>query len=265
MDKPNKLYPSAPNSTRQFMPFNIPDHSIREESYEQLLNNRGVRFIHKKALICPNINNIEEGAHKPNCKLCDTNNMVYYGEKEIYGTFQSNSMQKIFEYQGTWEIGQALCTFPADYTDGTVCDLAPFDKLFMPDFEIRIYELINYEVTPDGAQMLRYPVKGVEYMVSARNNVLKPFTQDIDFTITIDGQIKWVAGKEPKINAKTGNGELLSISYVANPVYIVQYPLRELRISQQMEDDFKKYAKRMPMQVLVKRDFLPQFQEAIKK
>ena len=47
LDKPTNTYPSSPTSIGQYMPNYIQDPSIRGESFDQLINNRGVRFIHK--------------------------------------------------------------------------------------------------------------------------------------------------------------------------------------------------------------------------
>ena len=48
---------------------------------------------------------------------------------------------------------------------------------------------------------------------------------------------------------------MLSITYAANPVYNVLQTLHELRVTQELVNG-EKVAKRLPQQVLVKRDFL---------
>ena len=54
-------------------------------------------------------------------------------------------------------------------------------------------------------------------------------------------------------------GQVISITYNANPVYTVQNVLHEMRVSQEYDiATGQKIARRLPQQVLVRRDFLMQ-------
>ena len=75
-----------------------------------------------------------------------------------------------------------------------------------------------------------------------------------DFNI-VNGLIQWVPGKEPDYDEVNEMGQIFSVSYYANPVYIVMQPMRELRVTQQMMPDGTKIAIRLPQQILVKRDY----------
>jgi hypothetical protein len=254
-DKPNRVYPSSPTSSASPMPLYIPDPSLRGESFDQILKNRGIRFIHRKATPCSNMSSLDDNNHVPDCPICDDSGWIYYAETEIYGVFQSNSIEKTFEQQGIWEMGSAVVTLPSVYADGSVADFNSFDQLTIPDFEVRLWELKEYEHTVDNKQYLRYPIVKIEFIASVRNDVLVNFTEGVDFNISTDGAIEWLPGRVPKINPGTDRGEVLTISYFAHPIYKVLQPLRELRISQEQVAGVK-YAKRLPQQVLVKRDFL---------
>lgn len=257
-EKPNQPYPNFPatstTSTPSPMPLYIPDPSIRGISFDQLLNQRGIRMIHKKAIPCMNIASTEYNAHQPDCPFCDDSGILYYGEKEIWGIFQGNSIEKTFEAHGVWEIGTAVVTFPTEYPDGTQADFNTYDKLMLPDFTVRLWELKQYEPRP-GGQALRYPIKNIEYASSISDGVQKIYELNVDFTINSDGLIEWISGKEPFYDETTGKGEIVGYAYFANPVYVVMQSLRELRITQEMVNG-QKQAKRLPQQILVKRDFL---------
>src|SRR5579863_6318964 len=109
MDKPNQPYPTNfPPTIASPMPLNIPDTSIRGESFDQLLQNRGIRIIHKRATLCPNLLALDTNAHNPDCPFCNDSNYIYYGDREIWGTFSGNSMERTFESYGVWEIGSAV-------------------------------------------------------------------------------------------------------------------------------------------------------------
>lgn len=254
MDKPTATMPLTPTSTPQFMPVNIPDHSLRGESWDQLLKNRGIRFIHRKATPCPNMVTIFDNSHNPNCPICDGQGMYFYREQEIVGVFYSNSLEKNFEMQGIWETGTAMVTLPTEYDDGTQAEFAAWDQLVITDFTVRVYELKEYEPRPSGTQQLRYPIHNIDYMASAVNDAINEFIEGTHFNI-VGGKIQWIPGQEPSYDSVNERGDVFAVQYFANPAYNVLQHMRELRVSQQMVAG-QKIAKRLPQQILVKRDFL---------
>lgn len=265
-DKPNRVYPSYPTNTPSGMPMYTPDTSIAGHSFDDMLKNRGVRFIHQKATPCPNILTVDSNAHQPNCPFCDNNGFIHYDAKEIWGIFSGNSIQKTFEAHGVWEIGSAVITLPTEYPDGTEADFNAFDKLTIPDFTSRLWELKEYEPRPNNVQDLRYPVEKVDRASSIINNgtVEKIYLTGVDFNINAQGEIVWIDGRQPAFDPRTGHGEVLTWSFYSNPVYLVTQTLRELRITQELVNG-QKVARRLPQQVLVRRDFLPSAGETIVK
>ena len=259
MDKPDKTYPTAPatsiTSTNSPMPLYLPDPSIKGVSFDQLLNQRGIRFIHHKAIPCMNIESTNFQAHVPDCEFCDDSGIIYYQQVECWGIFQGNSIEKTFEAHGVWEVGTAVVTFPVEYPDGTQADFNTFDKLEVPDFTVRLWELKGYEPRPGGKQSLRYPIQKVEYASSITDGVQKFWMPGVDFNITPEGDIEWLPGKEPSYNEALERGEVIGWAYFAHPVYIVVQSLRELRITQELVNGVKT-ARRLPQQILVKRDFM---------
>jgi hypothetical protein len=91
-------------------------------------------------------------------------------------------------------------------------------------------------------------------MASVENGVLTPYTVGIDYNI-VNGEIEWISGQEPTYNSVTERGTVITVAYYALPVYTVVQTLRELRITQEMINGVKT-ARRLPQEVLVKRDFL---------
>lgn len=252
--KPSQVYPKSPTSTPSPMPINIPDPSLKGESWDQLIQNRGIRFIHRRASPCPNMKTVFDNSHNPNCPICDGQGIFYYAEQEIWGIFYSNSLEKNFEMQGIWEIGTAVVTLPTEYPDGTQAEFNTFDQLVIPDFTVRMWELKEYEPTPNRRQGLRYPIHNIDFLGSAVNNTLVTYEAGVDFNI-VDGDIEWVAGEQPQYDTTAERGDVYVVQYFANPVYNVLQHMRELRISQQLVGG-QKVAKRLPQQILVKRDFL---------
>ena len=250
IDKPNQQYTNSPNPFGPFMPGILPDPSIRGAAFDQLLNNRGIRFIHKIAAPCPNMNTLSDNNHEPECPFCDQSQILYVQQKEIWGVLSSNTLEKMYEVQGVWEVGTAVITFPTEYTDGVQADFNVFDQLECPDFEVRLSDLKEYDGS--GSTGLKYNIVKIWNITSISNGVLKTYIEGTDFNIS-GGNIVWI--NEPQYNSIEEIGEVLSITYIANPVYNVLQTLHELRVTQELVDGVKT-AKRLPQQVLVKRDFL---------
>ena len=258
MDKPGNVYPppaQAPTSTPSPMPLYIPDPSIKGINFDQLLNQRGIRFVHSKAVPCPNILDVDNNAHLPDCEHCDDSGILYYGEQEIWGIFTGNSIEKTFEAHGVWEVGTAVVTLPTEYPNGEQADFNTYDRLVIPDFTVRMWEMKEYEARPNGKQSLRYPVKKVEFACSISNGVKKIYQPGVDFNITPEGDIQWIEGQEPFYDSNIDRGEAIIWAFYSNPVYVVVQCLRELRITQELVNG-QKVAKRLPQQLLVRRDFM---------
>ena len=261
MDPPNKPYPNppatSPYSTQSPMPLFIPDPSIKGASFDQLLAQRGVRLIHHRAIPCFNIRSTDFNAHDPECPFCDNSGIIYYGATEIWGVFTGNSIEKTFEAHGVWEVGSAVVTLPTSYPDGTQADFNTNDKLELPDFTVRLWQQKMYEPTPGNIQDLRYAVEKIDYASSITDGVQKFYSVGVDFNIDASGNVVWVDGRQPAYNAALQRGEVVGWGYYAKPIYVVLQSLRELRITQEMVNGVKQ-ARRLPQQVLVKRDYLAQ-------
>jgi hypothetical protein len=251
--KPDQIYPSSQGSFQSFMPGILPDPSIKGVSFDELLKNRGVRFVHKIATPCPNVVSLVDNNHHPQCPFCDNSQILYLEEKEIWGVFSNNSMEKLFEVQGVWDVGTAVVTFPVQYEDGDQADFNIFDQLICPDFQVRISDLKEYQ--GEGITKCKYPIERIYDMTSITNNAIKKYVLDVDFTINTDGQIVWLPGNEPIYNEMTGIGEVMSITFGTAIAFNVVQKLHELRITQELIDG-QKTAIRLPQQLLIKRDFL---------
>lgn len=200
---------------------------------------------------------LDDNSHDPLCSHCDGSAILYYAPKEIIGVFVSNAIEKQFEYNGMWEAGNAVVTLPSEYSDGSQADFTMYDRLVVTDYTVRLWEQKEYEPRSDSKQQLRYPIVKVEYLVTASSspNVVKEYVLGTDFNI-VDGKIEWISGQEPDYDVVSEIGQTFSVAYLANPAYVVLQPLRELRVSQQLESNATKVAIRLPQQVVVKRDFL---------
>jgi hypothetical protein len=261
MDKPSQVLPSVSTSTPSPLPLQIPDPSVLGSAWDQILKQRGIRFLHQRNVPCPNMSALDIHNHEPGCSFCDNSGRYYYDSKTVTGVFYSNSLEKQFEKQGIWEIGTAMASFPTEYDDGSQCEFAIMDRLTCLDYTVRLWEMKAYEPAASGTTRMRYPIQKIEIIMSIKAGIVKEYLVDVDFTID-NGRILWVAGKEPSYNTTTETGEVLSVSYYAYPVFSVAQTLREMRVTQELTAG-QKVARRLPQQVLLKRDYLPQASEKV--
>jgi hypothetical protein len=256
IDKPDAQTPNSPGMFPSYFPTFIHDPSVKRDAFNELIQNRGIRFIHSKAYPCSNMKNLGDNNHDPLCPHCDGSGILYYDAREIFGAFSSNSIERQFEKQGAWELGTVVATFPTEYPDGVEADFSMFDKLEVTDFTVRLWELKEYETRTDLKQQLRYPIVKTSRVEAVNNSTRKEYLEGTDFNIE-DGMIKWVSGRTPP------EGQVYSVNYYCKPVYVVLNPLRELRITQELVDG-QKVARRMPQQVVLRRDYFVNGPEKLK-
>lgn len=258
MKRPRKTFPVGDGFIGKKTPDMLPNPQLDPMAFEQFIKNRGIRWVHEKAALCPNIDNIDTQQHDPNCKSCE-NGMIYYAKCEIHGLFQANKLERMYEVQGRWDVGEAVVTFSAyaDGPDGTpgvgpAIDLQMFDRVICCDYEFRWIERIEH--SPTGIDRLRYPALSVEYIATAS----KRYFVDQDFYINEKGHIQWKGQNQPGFNQNTDHGEIYTIAFTAQPVFIVVQLLHEIRATKGF-DPFNpavQTAIRLPQQVLIRRDYL---------
>ncbi|HEY5236165.1 MAG TPA: hypothetical protein VIJ14_08310, partial [Rhabdochlamydiaceae bacterium] len=84
---------------------------------------------------------------------------------------------------------------------------------------------MTYEV---GVNIPMYPICSLEVPLVDNKNI--PYIQGIDFNITGEGNIVWIAGgKSPGINPQTGQGNVYSIRYLYRAYHYVTDIINEVR------------------------------------
>ena len=252
IDKPGAPVPSAPGQFPSFFPNVMPQPTIKSKTLNEIIENRGVRFIHSKAYPCSNMKTLEDNNHDVLCPHCDGGGILYYEPKEIFGLFSSNSVERQYERQGAYELGTVMVTVPTEYPDGTEADFSSFDRMELIDFSVRLWELKEYRPTDNG-QQFRYPILKTSRVETVTASARREFIEGQDFNI-LNGKMVWVANRSPNFDPATDNGQVYSVNYYCKPIYIVVNPLRELRITQELENG-QRTVKRLPQQLVLRRDF----------
>ena len=250
MRRPNAKLPSSPGIIKSRTPDNLPDPQLNPKDFEQLIRNRGIRFKLEKSAYCPNFTNIDTQQHDPNCKLCD-GGLVYYSETIISGILQNQKLERFYEVQGLWNVGECICTFSAYDDDGRAIDLAIYDKLSCLDYESRFVEVLEH--SPTGIDRLKYPATSVEFLRTTD----KIYYVDSDFVITPEGYISWRdPANQPSYNQSIQKGQIITISYCYKPVFLITQILHELRATKAFDPVTNtSVAIRLPQMVLLRLHF----------
>lgn len=251
MRKPSSRYPSASGSFGSMAPGILPDPSWNDVHFSEMIQNKGILFTHSKAVPCPNIQDVESRIHVAHCEHPDCwNGTLYVQPKKVWGYFNNDQLNKLFEVQGEYNENIAIITMSATYEDGTECDLAMFDWLVAEEYTKRAYELV--EANPLGIDRLKY--YAIDTHVVRTHD--REFTKDVDYVIQ-DGKIKWISNNRPGYNQQLNRGEIYTIGYYIRPAFYVHHVMKELRASQVFDPmTGEKVAVRFPQHIMCVRELL---------
>lgn len=232
----------------------LPDPGLNAHHYGEMIKNRGILFMHTKAVPCPNVQDIESMIHVNHCEHPHCyNGMLQIQAKPVWGYFNNDQLNRLFEVQGEYNENIAIITMSDTYDDdGSQCDLAAFDRLeATADYTKRTYELVESSVS--GVDRLKYYATQAHFAMSSSG---KEFKEGADFVIQ-DGKVRWISKNRPGYDQQAKRGEVYTISYYMKPIFYVHHVMKELRASQ-VEDPFtgEKVAVRLPQHVMVLRELL---------
>lgn len=259
--RPGHQFPKAPGLIQPTTPRPLPDPSFDPEGFDELVTNRGLRWLHLKAAYCPNVLNLEVQEHDPNCKKCE-NGYLFFDTNDgrpIMGMMQNNKLERLFEIQGLWEQGDAVVTFTsyADGPDGAVGQgpvnsFKVADKLMCLDYTFDWNERLEHQ--PAGLDRLKYPAVSVEFLADKNQR----YMEGVDFEITPEGDIHWLAGgKKPVLDNARNKGGIFTIVYQAHPIFYVMSLLHEIRATKGVSRETQKLETiRLPQQLLIRRDYM---------
>jgi hypothetical protein len=193
---------------------------INVVNLDQLVEDLGVRVRVWKSTTCPNMKSIESMDHDINCALC-SNNMIDFDCYETIAMFQQQDLIEQFKVHGTFSIDEVLATFKVGVS------LQTFAKVEILDFTEEFYELIQKQInTTTNIDKLKYPACVVDALFVIRAGVKIRFYQGADFSLDVNGSIKWLGANRPL------DKEIYSIYYRYHPVYRITKAVHRDRFSQ---------------------------------
>lgn len=189
-----------------------------------------------------------QNCNHPNC----WNGFLQVDQKEVWGYFNNDQLNKLFEIQGEYNENIAIITLAATCTDGTEAEVHPYDQLIaVADYQKRVYELV--ESSPVGLDRLKYYALDV---LTIETKSGKKFTKGVDYVVD-SGKIKWISQNRPIYDQQIKRGEVFSIAYYIQPIFYVHHVMKELRATQVFDPmTGEKVAVRLPQHIMVLRELL---------
>lgn len=251
MKKPSNRYPSSTGSFGTLTPADLPDPSLNAEAYDDLIRNRGILFVHTKAVPCPNVQDVESMIHVSHCEHPNCwNGYLQIQASKVWGYFNNDQLNKLFEIQGEYNENIAIVTLSATTVDGEEAEVHPFDQLVADEYSKRVYELVEASVT--GIDRLKYYALDVMYLATKD----KEFKKGVDFVVE-NGKIRWVSQNRPGYDQKLQRGEAYSVAYYIRPIFFVHHVMKELRATQVLDiSTGEKVAVRLPQHIMILRELL---------
>lgn len=207
---------AIPSTTGQELALNKTRADYRAEEFIRLIKQHGKRLVWRKAMICP-CQNVETDKSELDCPFCNAEGFVYVQPQQIQAHMASfDKRTTVAEKFGLMQEGSAmLTTFPEHR-------LGFHDAIELEDARAPFNELIvrgdrrgARAALADDVDAARYRVLSVAAMLWRRSSSeLVALEEDVDFTITAEGWIRWISSRVP-------DGAVVSIHYDYAPIYLI--------------------------------------------
>lgn len=250
--KRNAHTPNLYQVSAKLPPYQI---SLDKNAFEELIKSQGIRMVHYRALPNP-LGLSSRGdtyAVSNSVSRQSSDNFIYKEAGTLSVLFHNNIDQVSMEDVGILNYASAYITVPSTYDDNKEPVLiTPYDRFYFKDIETRVATTQLVESTAEGIDRLHYPATFVEYLIDSDNI---EYQMDRDFTITEDGDIKWISQNRPGTVPPSNRGKIYAIRYRYTPFFVVLQLLHEIRVGQVTDPvTFKRYLERFPYQCLVVRE-----------
>lgn len=223
----------------------------------------GIDVMHYRAIPSP-IGQNDRGSWRRNdgVDTITSNGMIYRYAGTFTATLTTNTREEKRGPSGVIDPSEARLVMPRFYNASGAVDngdriyLAPGDRIYIadPNADVNVAnsQKMDYEEGIDNVPM--FPIVQLQDAIVDSLNI--QYTQDVDYSITADGNIRWLpGGKNPGIDPLTGKGRIYSIVYLYRAFYYVVALPHEIRITAVTAGNVRSPA-RMPMHAVIMREYI---------
>lgn len=238
---------------------------------DQFVTSLGVQFVHYKAVPSPMGLKDKGDYRRPDgVDTISSNGFIYLKAGCFTATLIGNSSRKKYGDSGFMDDSMARLVMPRFYdkddlvAEGTRIYLSPGDRVYIadPNADVLVpnFQRMDFEDDQDNRPM--FPICRMEYIQDSQGRM---FQEGVDFTITTNGDIKWLSGgSNPGIDPDTKKGRIYSVRYLYKAFwYVLQIP-NEVRITNVTTGDVRS-PERMASHVVVQREYVYQNQNNSKQ
>jgi hypothetical protein len=173
--------------------------NLQTEKFDDLIDQQGVRVKVYRTSFCPRVKSIDGAEHEIDCPLCHGEGFVDRYCLETWAFIQTQSLEKIAQPEGMVDGNTVSATFQKGV------ELQYFTLVELLDFTEIFYERIKRQ---DGlTDVLKYPAVRINLLMDADG---KEYFEGIDFQLDPNGNIRWIANRNP------GRGVTYTINYETN-------------------------------------------------
>lgn len=228
------------DTINRYSPFTQLSFDLKKQ--DAFVTSFAVDFLHYKAMPSP-IGKKDRGDYRrqDGVDTITSNGMIYKCSGIFSATMVDNERQQKKVDLSTLDPSTSRIIMPRFYNkDGTKGDqsdgeriyLAPGDRLYIADanadVKVANYQEMDYEAGIDNVPM--FPIIELELPIVDSRNI--EYTQNVDFSITCDGNIRWLdSGKNPGIDPTTGKGRVYSVRYRYKAYWYVTMLPKEVRVT----------------------------------
>lgn len=223
----------------------------------------GSDFKHFRAMPSP-IGKNDRGDYRRNdgVDTITSNGMIYRCAGTFTATMTDNSREQKRSSGGVIDPSESRLVLPRFYNkDGGVANgdriyLMPGDRLYFADpnadtLVANAHEM-DYQSDIDNEPM--FPIVKLQEKLVDSLNI--EYTENVDFCITKDGNIRWLAGgKNPGIDPNTGKGRIYSVRYLYKAYYYVVALPKEVRVTNVTTGGVRA-PERMPYHAVIVREYI---------
>ncbi len=222
----------------------------------------GVDFVHFKAIPSP-IGKADRGDYRRNdgVDTITSNGFIYKAAGVFTATITDNVSTHKRADSGISDNSTNRLVMPRFYnqnglSDGNRIYLEIGDRLYIKDPDADVFVVTYHEMDydPNSDNVAFFPIVKMDAPIIDSQNT--EYTENLDFSITSDGNIRWIpGGKNPGIDPSTGKGRIYSVRYLYRAYFYVTRLLKEVRITNVTSGGVRS-PQRMPMYAEITREFL---------
>lgn len=199
----------------------------------------GIDVMHYRAVPSP-IGKNDRGSWRRNdgVDTISSNGMIYRYAGTFTATLTTNEREEKRGPSAPVDPAQARLVMPRFYNangavnNGERIYLAPGDRVYIadPNADVNVAnsQMMDYEEGIDNVPM--FPIVKLQDAIVDSRNI--QYNQNVDYTITADGNIRWLpGGTNPGIDPDTKKGRVYSIAYLYRGYYYVVSLPHEIRIT----------------------------------